>query len=1589
MSVGKEIWKLLFAATVRISSKDGTVCGMGFFIEPKRVLTTAQVAVAAGTGRTIETAEGVRCLVVATERVRPWERQAGLAMWPMPDLAVLAVEDAPDDAVPFVELSDSPPGTELLTVGTDFGGEPIMLPGCTAASAQDYPIFACDGDPALPSQASGSPVLDPDTGMVVGLVKADRANDDGGAFVIAGAGIRRALPAEWESHLEAHAKDPMWRLTVNRARYSEADARTLSEYLQALSQAYTVSPMLPPDLKRGDVRQPVRVRPLQEVGTQIEGGPTDAGPEDAQQDPTRLGEALLWDPLRSPWAAVVVVAGPGMGKTWLLNEHAAQIAAHSLAQLGEQPERVVDVRVPVFVNAAAFARRIPLDAERDKIVGALANTIAQTLPKAPEASALTPLLRLALEDGRIALCVDGLDEVPGDLRERLGAALALLEQRCLQLVIAGRESARPLFERAFGGDHEEFEITGFSPGDVRRFVRAWHHQSEKLVTKVERSLTENPSLLGLAHVPLLLSFVCRLAVTDRPLASTRSGLYRDVALSVLSGRWKDVAADVSDPEARLRLLARAVGPLAAPWRGRPDEFPHHEVVAALEKDPEYKVVQAAAKARWDASEDRLQHDGRDLQHPVVWEFMHDGLLMSVTTPMGRPMLRFTHLVFGELCVAMWLAGLDRGNRGAEQIKRHRWFDDQWLDVIPIACGVGEDPRWILECIAEADADPWLAQALLEARCMAEADPSFVAKDAVVGLIARVVDRLNTGPRSDAANAHRCLEVLVAGRVPDARIHLVELMQADRLAQEDDRDTLMRTLCQAGEPYAIDACSAVVQDRSLSQRRRDEAARAICRSSDQDAVKSVIEVYLPRRGSYQHLAVVLTDSNTATSEALELVRKPEVDQALRVAIAIQQINVNGNHAPATELLMTDAVGLVGRVDLVVTLLRAGHPVDAEITPQLIVDPNVPSSDKLALAHALLLRGDFSALPMASGLVIDSSLDFERRHDLARTMFSIGRGGAAALYDSATDLNYSVEARIQALRVLIERRHAAGAQAAARIITNGQGSVWARAMLMTHLLDHASGHASSPSLINLLADPDLTGRYHSTWEELAPRALRHPDAAVRDTIRERIRRRLRDPDPADTPDDDLEAVDIGRLFHILGSQPAGLELLVEIAHDTRSTVDARIGAAMTAVQSDVGCVPQLDPLLDDAELQASVRDRLVVAFAMLGAVPMLPRILERLPSSEPAYVALRAMLRSAAITRSAMLEGLDAARSGVFALQDIEPPRWDLDFDDLVKSMHVGAKSEAQQQTRYDMLAGDVRQRTYGRLLQLLLPSEQHALYLVGQFADSSATRDWLAAWVPAYREIAEEEMRRLQAVISEPGFVWPDDRDNRNAFARVSDLALLLREWDNHITAGRWTECFQLMVANASRFETPQPREVLRLVGTLETELQMWYLRPAQDYVLHVAATEGLQRVEGLLSSSEERRQATSIAVEAKDTWIGFSAGCLYIMMEPKEAPGYFYAAEALLLDKNYDGAAKLMRLSAERASPFLAWQGRRTLLRMQKDHKLPADQIEELRDILGTVDGATQETEPTGGDTAGGGGDASPPLSRNDADIPEEDGEAA
>ena len=194
--------------------------------------------------------------------------------------------------MPFVEMTDRTPQGEVFVSGaaiglvTDIVDDRARLQYEAARAEAGFQLFKLSGNPVAPGM-SGGPVLDPPSGKVVGLVKADRGETNG-AFVIAGASIYKALPAVWASHLEAHKRNPRWRLQAARTRYADIDASALTGYLETLVSGYVRSPMLPDRLERGQVRQPTRVRPLRAIGTQIN--------PDASHGTIRLTNPTMWHP---------------------------------------------------------------------------------------------------------------------------------------------------------------------------------------------------------------------------------------------------------------------------------------------------------------------------------------------------------------------------------------------------------------------------------------------------------------------------------------------------------------------------------------------------------------------------------------------------------------------------------------------------------------------------------------------------------------------------------------------------------------------------------------------------------------------------------------------------------------------------------------------------------------------------------------------------------------------------------------------------------------------------------------------------------------------------------------------------------------------------------------------------------------------------------------------------------------------------------------------------------------------------------------------------------------------------------------------
>ncbi|MFB8146619.1 trypsin-like peptidase domain-containing protein [Microbacterium sp. NPDC056003] len=1536
-----DVWSVLADATVRIGDDSGRVHGSGVFIAPRRVLTVAHVVARTNDPLVVTTARGDRLAIVRIRSILPKHKEPGSAIWPLPDLALLAVEDEDlPPGLPFVELSDHTPGAEVFVSGSAIGlsgdlvDDRARLRYEATVTDQGYSIHKFTGTAVSPGM-SGGPILDPGIGKVVGLVKADRGAERG-AYAIAAAAVREALPAEWASHLQAHEPDSEWRRRTRSARHAAADASAVSRYLTALSESTSESGLLPEGVRRRDVRQPTRVRPRRAIGVSL----AQDRIEGRNSVAANTGDTFLWDPARSPWKSVGVVAGPGMGKTWLLLDHAVAIAEQSLARLSKEGSHVADAVVPAFVSAAAFARRLAPDADVDEILASLGATLKRALPLSPDQGTLASILGMALDESRLVLCVDGLDEVPVDLRERLRAALAELEPRLAQLIVSGRESARGALERVFVSDHEEFELAGFALGDVQRFVRAWHRRDSVRIRAVEKALRDNPRLRELAHVPLLLTFVCRLAGNHDSLASTRSGLYRDMMNGVLSGAWRDSDPQPTDPATRLALLSDAIGSIAAGWRSPLDEFSRHSLESALRGQPGYQLLADAALDRWRRTEGFIDRQGTpEPVAPVTWEFLHDGVLVESEGSAGERLLRFTHLVFGEFTAATWIASMSADAR-SHHIEAHRWFDSQWTDTIAIACGIAADCTDILELLFRPLGDPWLSQAELLASCMAEA-PATVPPDLVKSLIDFLVERLNRGPASDATTAQRALGALVAGRVTKAVEHLGEALHGGTFQHERHVAFALRTLCQAGEPRAVAACREIVADPSSPTADRDAAARALCSNGDPTSVNIVVRTFSAQRGTHQNLASALASGEGASREAKALVQRDDLDRALKVVVGLEQLRVNGDDALVVELLGDNSIGVANEIVLIEALLRAGRPVDHATANRLIANPNATQRDKMALVHALLLRGDFAALPAAADLVIDTSIDFELRRRLAQTMVSIGREGGKTLCLAATRSFVPVSARLQALLALIEGRNEEGCRAANAIVAEGAGEGWIQGQLAGHLLVHAPSIVDMGSVRRLLADPELAAAStRQTWEDLAGQAMRSADTDLRDALHDRIRRRMAN-DAG--PGNDLRSIDLRRLLRVLSASGRhGLDLVLEIAADNRVPMPLRIEAAMRAVTTDINSVDWLEQLLSSDELSGAVRERLVVAFAMLGAPQMLARIQEMLPTSEPAYAALGAILRGPTIGQATMAEGVLAGTAAAEYLAEATPVTWDVDFASLADSIEFASGSEVQRDSAVRFLENQLRTRTLGRLLSLLLPSELEALYSIDGFVDSDATRNWLAVWVPSYHEVASEELRRLQVAIeADPDF--PPPIDTGTSLSIVSNVASLLDEWWKLICAERYVSALNLISANLDVFVSA----VAKSVNDVAWALDGWPTDAARNFLLDTVRAEGgVEAARRILSISTGPLDIARHHFSHGEITQAFGAASMGIFLDPTDAAGYFYAAEAMAVNGQQEHARNLMEMAAARASPSQATQGRASLLETGQQFQVPIALIEDLRDIL-------------------------------------------
>ncbi|MBI5603965.1 MAG: SUMF1/EgtB/PvdO family nonheme iron enzyme [Deltaproteobacteria bacterium] len=249
---------------------------------------------------------------------------------------------------------------------------------------------------------------------------------------------------------------------------------------------------------------------------------------------------------------MVLLGDPGSGKTTFINHLALCLAAHRLepqsdwlARLSIWPDTEADL-IPVLVTLRDFAqwsRTCDTTAEPCHLWNFIVNRLeAQNLK-----SVAAPLERV-LEEGRVIVLLDGLDEIPDKARSAfVREAIRAFAKRYpeTRLIV----TCRVLSYQHEGYKLNEFpylELAAFDEDMISRFIKAWYtelvhlgtlktDQAETLKRGLEDSM-RRPDIRELASNPLLITVMALVNTHKGRLPDARAKLYEE-AVDILLWRW--------------------------------------------------------------------------------------------------------------------------------------------------------------------------------------------------------------------------------------------------------------------------------------------------------------------------------------------------------------------------------------------------------------------------------------------------------------------------------------------------------------------------------------------------------------------------------------------------------------------------------------------------------------------------------------------------------------------------------------------------------------------------------------------------------------------------------------------------------------------------------------------------------------------------------------------------------------------------------------------------------------------------------------------------------------------------------------------
>ncbi len=343
---------------------------------------------------------------------------------------------------------------------------------------------------------------------------------------------------------------------------------------------------------------------------------------------------------------LVVLGGPGSGKTWFAKRTARRCAIAALEQLRDK-RPVSDIEIPVYTTCTHFSE------EAGSVRRALFGAALRSLPDLGAHDLADAVGRLLDSHQRALVVLDSLDEALSIESSRLRDAATIDGWRLLLTTRPSSWHNQLRIDKDNSG-HRLGELLELSyPEDVEAIIDSW--LPADAASRLKRHLGNRPSRAQAAKVPLIAALYC-IVGTDRELPSLRRELYRTATVKLLQGRWRGstpAEVDVDAAEKDLRTWA-SEGLL--------------DTAVADGSLPELVVVSPSKSL-----------SAADHICPVVAWVGNDRLRER----------RFIHQTFREHFAAEHIATMSI-DKAEECLRPHIWFDPSWERVVPAAIAAHPD-----------------------------------------------------------------------------------------------------------------------------------------------------------------------------------------------------------------------------------------------------------------------------------------------------------------------------------------------------------------------------------------------------------------------------------------------------------------------------------------------------------------------------------------------------------------------------------------------------------------------------------------------------------------------------------------------------------------------------------------------------------------------------------------------------------------------------------------------------------------------------------------------------------------------------------